>query len=496
MPAQGACQNVSINILSTNNLKRKTISGFIWKFGERILSQFISFAVSIILARLLMPKEYGVIAIAMIFIAISNVLASSGLGTSLVQKKDADNVDFSTMFYSGIVLAIILYIILYIVSPFIAALYKNDLICPVLRVLGISIPISSINSIQQAAVSRKLDFKKFFYATSVGSVLSGICGILMAYSEFGVWALVAQQLSNNIINTLTLNLIVKWRPTLVFSYDRFKELFGFGVKFMFTNLIGTFFAQLKGLIIGVKYTESDLAYYNRGENFPSLLSNNIANSINVVLFPTLAKVQDDRDELKKIIRRSMRTSSFIMCPLLFSLTATADNLVHILLTDEWLPCVPFVQVVSVSYIFKIFSTTSIQSLNAIGRSDIPLKLEFLKKPIYLIIILSAMWISPIVIAIANTVFDLIEVIINTFPNKKYIKYTYREQFVDVVPNFILSAIIAFAILLVGNLHINSFLLLIVQFFLFMCLYLGYAYITKNESLRYIFNTAKSFVIKK
>ena len=480
----------------TDSLKRKTISGFIWKFGERILSQLISFAVSIILARLLMPKEYGVIAIAMIFITISNVLASSGLGTSLVQKRDADNVDFSTMFYSGIVLSFILYIILYITSPYIATIYKNSLICPVLRVLGIIIPISSINSIQQAAVARKLDFKKFFYATSVGSVLSGIIGILMAYCGYGVWALVVQQLCNVIINTITLNLIIKWRPTLVFSYSRFKELFGFGVKFMFTNLIGTFFAQLKGLIIGAKYTETDLAYYNRGENFPSLLSNNIANSINAVLFPALAKVQDDRDKLKKIVRRSMRTSSFIMCPLLFFLTATANNIVHILLTDKWMLCVPFIQVISVSYVFKIFSTTSIQSLNAIGRSDIPLKLEFLKKPIYLLLILGAMWISPIAIAVANTIFDLIEVVINTFPNNKHIKYTFKEQFFDVVPNFILSAIIAIVVFFVGYLHINSLQLLIAQFSLFMSLYFGYAYITKNESLLYILNTAKYFISKK
>lgn len=213
-------------------------------------------------------------------------------------------------------------------------------------------------------------------------------------------------------------------------------------------------------------------------------------------FQTLAKVQDDRDKLKKIVRRSMRTSSFIMCPLLFFLTATANNIVHILLTDKWMLCVPFIQVISVSYVFKIFSTTSIQSLNAIGRSDIPLKLEFLKKPIFLLLILGAMWISPIAIAVANTIFDLIEVVINTFPNNKHIKYTFKEQFFDVVPNFILSAIIAIVVFFVGYLHINSLQLLIAQFSLFMSLYFGYAYITKNESLLYILNTAKSFISKK
>ena len=478
------------------NLKIKTISGFFWKFGERILSQFISFAVSIILARLLMPKEYGVIAIAMIFITISNVLATSGLGTSLIQKKNADNIDFSTMFYSGIILSIFLYFILYTASPSIARLYNNDQISPVLRALGIIIPISAINSIQQAAVSRKLDFKKFFYATSVGSIVSGIIGVLLAYKGFGVWALVAQQLSDNIINTLTLNKIIKWRPSLVFSYQRFKELFGFGIKFMFTNLIGTFFAQLKGLIIGAKYTESDLAYYNRGENFPGILSNNIANSINAVLFPALTKVQDDSDELKKIVRRSMRTSCFIMCPLLFLLTAVSKEIVQILLTDKWLLCVPFIQIISISYIFKIFSITSIQSLNAIGRSDIPLKLEFIKKPIYLLLILSSMWISPIAIAVANMVFDFIEVIINAFPNKKYIYYTYKEQFLDVAPNFLISAIIAFVVFLVGKIHINIGLLLAIQVSLYLVLYIGYAYLTHSESYTYILNIAKDIIVKK
>ena len=244
-----------------NDLKKKTVGGFFWRFGERIASQSVSFIISIILARLLFPQEYGVIALSMVFINITNVFAVSGLGTSLIQKKDADDVDFSTMFYAGIFISVALYGLLFLAAPFIADLYHSELVCPVLRALGLVVPIQAVNSIQQAAVSRGLDFKKFFFATSVGTVVSGIVGVALAYTGFGVWALVGQQLTNHVVNTLTLNRIIRWRPQWAFSYSRFKGLFSFGSKLMCANFIGTFFNELKSFIVGarsVSYTHLTL----------------------------------------------------------------------------------------------------------------------------------------------------------------------------------------------------------------------------------------------
>lgn len=364
-----------------NDLKKKTVGGFFWRFGERIASQSVSFIISIILARLLFPQEYGVIALSMVFINITNVFAVSGLGTSLIQKKDADDVDFSTMFYAGIFISVALYGLLFLAAPFIADLYHSELVCPVLRALGLVVPIQAVNSIQQAAVSRGLDFKKFFFATSVGTVVSGIVGVALAYTGFGVWALVGQQLTNHVVNTLTLNRIIRWRPQWAFSYSRFKGLFSFGSKLMCANFIGTFFNELKSFIVGARYTPADLAFYNRGESMPALIGNNVNTTINAVLFPAISKLQDDKEGVKRAIRRSMMTSSYVMFPLLFILAATADKVVLILLTEKWMPCVPFMRVLCIGYCMTVLSTANIQAVNAVGRSDITLKLEFIKKTI-------------------------------------------------------------------------------------------------------------------
>lgn len=361
-----------------NDLKKKTVGGFFWRFGERIASQSVSFIISIILARLLFPQEYGVIALSMVFINITNVFAVSGLGTSLIQKKDADDVDFSTMFYAGIFISVALYGLLFLAAPFIADLYHSELVCPVLRALGLVVPIQAVNSIQQAAVSRGLDFKKFFFATSVGTVVSGIVGVALAYTGFGVWALVGQQLTNHVVNTLTLNRIIRWRPQWAFSYSRFKGLFSFGSKLMCANFIGTFFNELKSFIVGARYTPADLAFYNRGESMPALIGNNVNTTINAVLFPAISKLQDDKEGVKRAIRRSMMTSSYVMFPLLFILAATADKVVLILLTEKWMPCVPFMRVLCIGYCMTVLSTANIQAVNAVGRSDITLKLEFIK----------------------------------------------------------------------------------------------------------------------
>lgn len=477
---------------SKQNLKQKTIKGFLWRFGERILSQLVSFVVSIILARLLLPQEYGTIALCMVFINIVSVLAVSGLGTSLVQKKEVDELDFSTLFWVGVGLSLILYAILFFLAPWIAILYDDDKVCVVFRVLGLVIPVQALNSIQQASVSRKMEFKKFFYATSIGTVISGFIGVVMAYLGYGVWALVGQQLSNNIINALILNRIIDWRPHLQFSYMRFKSLFSFGAYLMGANLLGTFLNELKSFIVGVRYTPADLAFYNRGGSLPGLIANNVNNTINAVLFPAVSQVQGNLDEVKRAMRRSMMTGCFIMTPILFWLAATADNIVKILLTDKWLPCVPYMRVLCFSYCISILATANLQSINAIGRSDITLKLELYKKPFYLLAIFIGMCISPLAIAVANTVYMIIEMVINAIPNKKLIGYSFTEQVSDVAPQFILSFVMAVIVFLIGLLNLNVWLMTILQGLVGFVIYWSGAALFSIESYNYILSSVKDF----
>lgn len=481
--------------MKDSDLKKKTVGGFFWRFGERITSQAISFIISIILARLLLPQEYGIIALSMVFINIINVFAVSGLGTSLIQKKNADDLDFSTMFYAGLVISLIVYVLLFLAAPYVAELYQNELVCPVLRMLGLAVPIQAINSIQQAFISRNLNFKSFFYATSVGTIVSGIVGVALAYWGWGVWALVGQQLSNYTVNTLTLNRIVRWKPQLIFSYGRFKELFSFGSKLMCANFLGTFFNELKSFIIGAKYSPGDLAFYNRGESLPALITNNINTTINAVLFPAISQLQNDREGVKRAIRRSMMISSFVMFPLLFMLATIADKIVLILLTERWMSCVPFMRVLCLGHCIAVLGTANLQAINALGRSDITLKLELVKKPFYVVVICIAMFISPLAIAFANVFYGLFGVVLNAWPNKKLVGYKFSEQFTDIYPQLLLSLIMSVAVYVVGLLNFDVYLLLGMQLLLGFGIYWVMSKWFSLESYDYIISIVKSFIMK-
>lgn len=320
--------------------KNTIISSLFWKLMERGGTQGIQFVVQIILARLLLPEDYGIIALVIIFTSIANVFVQSGLNTALIQKKDADEADFSSVFYLSLLMACLIYIVLFLAAPFIAAFYKIPEITPVFRVLSITLFFGAFNSIQNAVVARNLEFKKLFFSSTGAILISGTVGIYMAYTGFGVWALVGQQISNQLFVTLILWFTVKWRPQLLFSLERVKALFSFGWKLLVSALIDTVYRDLRSLIIGKMYNPAMLGFYNRGQQFPSLIVSNINGSIQSVMLPVLSSQQDNRPRVKDMMRRAIVTSSFIIFPMMVGLAVTAEPLVKILLTDKWLPCVP------------------------------------------------------------------------------------------------------------------------------------------------------------
>lgn len=475
---------------SKQELKSKSISGFFWRFSERLASHLVMSAVTIVLARLLVPDDFGVVALAMVFVNVANVFIVSGLNTSLIQKKNVDEKDISTIFYATLILSIVLYVIIFFLSPLIANIYSNNKVSSLLRVLGIFIPLSSFNSIQQAMVSRNLEFKKIFIATLCGSLLAGCIGIGMALAGFGVWALVGQQLSNVFFNTITLSFIIRWKPKLVFSVNRFKRLFGFGTNLMFASFIGSLFNQLRNFIVGLKYTPSDLAYFTTGDMFPVLISNNVDVAINSVLFPAISKIQDNLEEVKHAMRRSMMTSSYILVPSLLLLAAVADKLVIVLLTEKWMFCVPYIQFLSIGYCFSSLGTANLQAINAIGRSDVTLKLEIYKKVIFILIIIGAAQISPLMIAVGSAFYNLIATLINLYPNKKLINYGIGNQLRDVMPQFLLSAIVSLLVYMIGRLSINNMPCLVIQFVTGIAFYLLLSYWLSLESFMYIRQTVR------
>ena len=477
-------------------LKSKTVSGLFWRFGERFTAQFISLIVSIVLARILLPTDYGIVAIVTIFINLFNALVTGGLGTSLVQKKDADDIDFSTMYIASILISICLYALLYLVAPLIARIYNNQLLIIVLRVMGIKLPIAAINSIQQAYVQRNMIYKKFFFATIIGTIISAFVGIIMAIKGFGVWALVAQYLTNSTIDTIVLTYTIKWKPKLIFSIERFKKLFSYGSKVTIACFIGTIFEQLRGLLIGMKYTSEELAFNNKGEQIPSMLSNNINSTMESVLFSTISKVQEDKEKVKNAVSRLMKTSSYIIMPILFGVLGVSENFVKIVLTEKWLACVPFMKIVCIQQCFTILNTINLQAIKAIGRSDTLLNLEFIKKPIYLIIIVITMFISPIAMCIGSAVYALIALLINSKPNKKNLNYTLKEQISDTAIYFIISFIMSIIVTLIGNINLNIYIVFILQILGGIVFYIMASILLKLESFYYILKIIKELLLKK
>jgi len=470
--------------------KATIVTSLIWKFLERIGIQGMQFVVSVILARLLAPENFGLIAIVMIIIAIANVFIQSGLGTALIQKKEADETDFSSVFFVSLFLATIIYIIIFFSTPLIADFYKNDELIPIIRVLTLTLFIGVFSSIQYAYVARHMMFKKLFFRSIGAMIPSSVIGITMAFNGFGVWSLVAQQLSNALLSVIIMWFTVPWRPRLAFSFQRLGSLFSFGWKLLLSSILDTVYSQIQGIVIGKMFSPASLAFYDRGNHFPYLIVNNINNSIQSVMLPSLAAYQDNPPQIKKMMRRAIVTSSFLIIPMMIGLGVLAKNVVLILLGEKWLPCVPFVQVFCFIYAFYPIHTSNLSAINAMGRSDIFLKLEIIKKIYGLALLILGYFLfrSPIGIAYAAACSTVISSFVNAFPNNRLLNYGYTEQLMDIFPATILASAMGGVIWVFDLFSFNIYITLLLQILTGSVFYLGLAKILHLESLEYLIKT--------
>lgn len=477
---------------NSNNqgIKDKTISGLFWRFAERCGAEGVTFIVSIVLARLLDPSDYGLIAMVTVFIAISKVFVDSGMGNALIQKKDADELDFSSVFYFNIVICLGIYALLFIFSPIIAMFYGKTELTALIRVLGITIIISSVKNVQQAYVSRHMLFKNFFFATLGGTLGAAALGILMAFMGFGVWALVAQQIFNTFVDTVILWIMVKWRPIKAFSLKRLKGLFSYGWKLLVSSLINTIYDNLRQLIIGKMYSSVELAYYNKGRSFPSTIVTNINSSIDSVLLSAMSKEQSDVQRVKTMTRRSIRVSSYVMWPMMIGLAIVAEPVIRLLLTDKWMDSVPFLRIFCIIFAFQPIQTANLNAIKAMGRSDLFLKLEIIKKTIGLIILLIAMRYGVFAIAASLLIYNIIAQILNSSPNWKLLGYTYFEQLKDIFTYIVLSCLMAVIIYPISFLGLADIFTLILQIVVGAIVYLIFSKIFKVEAFYYVLNTVK------
>ena len=471
--------------------KEKVASNFIWRLLERFGAQGVSFVVSIILARLLDTTTYGTVALITVITSILQVFVDSGLGSALIQKKNADDIDFSTVFYFNFFVCILLYSLLFFAAPFIAAFYRQEQITPVIRVLGVILIISGFKNIQNAYVSRNLLFKKYFFATLGGTVTAAFVGIWLAYKGYGVWALVIQNIVNQTIDTIILWITVKWRPKAVFSWKRLKKLYSYGWKLLISSLIETVWLQLRQLIIGKKYSADDLAFYNKGDEYPRILTTSINSSLDSVLFPVMSQAQDSQDEVKKITRKAIQVESYVLWPMMIGLAACAETVISVLLTDKWLESALYLRIFCITYAFYPIHTANLNAIKAMGRSDLFLKLEILKKIMGVMLLLVSMWISVKAMAYSLLLSSVASQIINSWPNKKLLNYSYIDQIKDIFPSAFLALIMGGAVYFLGYIRLPGIIVLVIQIVIGAIIYIGLSCILKIDS----FNSMKDIALK-
>lgn len=474
-------------------INRKFLTnGFIWMILEKFGNQGVTFVVTIILARILEPEVYGTVALVSIFTTILGVFVDSGMGSALIQKKEADDADFSSVFYINIVFCIFFYLLMFFAAPFIASIYGKDELILLIRVLCFSLIIGGIKNVLQAYVVRNMHFKFFFFATLGGTIIAAFVGIAMAYKGYGIWALVTQSLVNQTIDTIILWITLKWRPKFLFSFSRVKSLYSFGWKLMLASLISVIYSDLRQLIIGKVYSTEDLAYYNRGASFPKLFVTNINSALGGILFPVMSKNQDDIFVIRSIVRKSILLSTYTLFPIMMGLGVCATPCVRLLLTEKWLFCVPYLRIFCFEYAFVMFNTSNLCSYQSIGRSDIYLRNEMLSKMIGFVAIFITAQISVFALALSSLVVTIINAIINSTSNKKIINYGFFNQVKDMLPNLGLTLVMGVIVFFIGLICLPDEIKLPIQVIVGIATYVLGSRILKLEAYCELIKTLKIY----
>lgn len=467
-------------------MKQKVISGLFWKVLENGGAQGIQFLVAVLLARLLSRAEYGAVGIIMIFITIANVIVQSGFSTALIQSREADEGDFSSVCYFSLGTALAMYGILWAAAPRIAGFYGIEELSKIVRVLALVLFPGAVISVQTAWVSRKMEFRGLFFSTFAASAASGIASVGMALKGFGAWAMVGQQLAYYVFLMLALFVTVSWKPAFVFAWGSIRGLLKFGWKLLAASLIDTLFQNLYGLTMGKIYNEEVLGIYNRGEQFPKLVISNLGAAIQSVLLPAFSSQQGDAGAMRHMLRRAVKLSSFLALPMLSGLCAVADTLVLALLGEKWMACVPYLRVMCVAYSFWPIHITNLQAVNAAGRSDLFLKLEVAKKAMGLAGLAAGIRFGPLGLISIKAGLDFLTTFVNAWPNKRLLGYGIFSQWADILPAAGISLAMGGAVYGIGlALPGNAWLRLAIQVACGAGIYAGLAAAFRLESFGYV-----------
>ena len=466
-----------------SSLKDKTVKGVFWSSIDRFTSQGISFIFGMLIARMLMPSDYGVIAMLGIFMAVSGCFIDSGFSTALVRKIDRTEVDFSTVFYFNNVAAVLFYGLLWLASPYIAAFYELPLLEDVTKVVGLNLIVGALGGIQGAKLSIAIDFKTRAKISVITNLFTGIVGLFLAYQGYGVWALVFQGLSSNILRTILLWCYVKWSPQWVFSWKSFRELFSFGSKMLASGLLDTTYNNIYTIVIGKCFHSSALGVYSRADGLAQFPSSNITSVLQSVTFPVLSSIQNDEERLAMGYKKLLRLSAFIIFPLMVGLAAVADPFIRLVLTDKWEGTIYYLQILCFALMWYPIHAINLNLLIAKGRSDYFLKLEVIKKIQGVIVLCVTVPLGLVVMCYGRIVSSLICLIWNTYYTKEIIGYGYVQQMKDLMHILIHALLMGAITFYVVSIASTLWLKLILGVLTGMAYYLLGAYLMKFEEIQ-------------
>lgn len=479
------------NMIYNNHMDSKTIThGISWSFAEKLLTEFVSSIIAIVLARLLLPEDYGLVSIVQIFISITSIFVSSGLGTSLVQNKNANEEQISTVFYLNVLIGIILYILLFSISPLIARLYKNDQLTSLIRALALKIPLVSIYNVQHAYVQKNMKFKLFFFSSLIGTIMAGIIGIILANKGYGAWALIFATLTDQIIDIIVLFLTTRWIPSFRLNIKETKSMIGFGRKVLMSDIVTKIYNEIKSLIIGIKYSTSDLAFDTKGKKFSAMPIEITNSSIRRVMFPVFSNIQDDKAEVKRISKSSISIMTFFIAPMLIGLASTSNNFVSVVLTNNWVGCIPYLQIYCFTSLLNPVFVTDIQIMQAYGEGNKLLKINIISTIIDILTIFLTIYIfdDPVYLALETVFITLVQMIMYNKACKRIIDFGIKEHLLSIKNPLLLSATMGLVVYFIGNYNIYSQLVtFIVQILSGIVIYVSLNLLFKTQELMYIIN---------
>lgn len=472
------------------SLRKKTLYGMSWSFAENLSQQGIQFVIGVLIARVLSPSDYGMVGMLAIFTAISQTLINSGFSTAIVRKTDRTQTDLSTAFWFNMAVGLALYFILFLSGPLIARFYNEPLLSDLIKVTALTLILNSLCIVQQALFTIKMDFKIQAKISVTASLVTGITGVAMAYNGFGVWSIVWPGVAGGAVRCVMLWVSSKWRPDKVFSKRSFRELFSFGSKLLVSGLIDTLYNNIYPIIIGKKFSATDLGYYSRADGYSQLPATTITGVLQRVTFPMLCEIQDDMARLENVYRRLLRLSAFVVFPAMTGLAAIAEPLIRFMITDKWLMCVPYLQILCFSLMWYPIHAINLNLLQVKGRSDLFLKLEIIKKMIGVLTIIIAVPFGIIWMCIGRVITSILCLAVNTYYTGKLIHVGFIKQMGDLLPILLLSLFNGAIVLGITYFIDNMALQVVIGLVTGIVVYIATAYLLKFKELDFILESLK------